>query len=93
MTTRRRRTMSSPHGACTSSSPFPFWCLDSNGGEDSYPYHFSFQCVMDLSSMCGARGGQEPFLHMACKTFYGDLNLFTYLSMFGRYLCLSILYD
>jgi hypothetical protein len=48
-------------------------------------HRFSFQCVMDLSSMCGGRGGQEPFLSMACKTFYGDLNLFIYLSMFAYY--------
>jgi hypothetical protein len=46
-----------------SSSLFPFWCLDDKGGEDSNPYHFyclSFQCVMDLSSMRGGHGGQEP---------------------------------
>jgi hypothetical protein len=30
--------MSSPRGACTSSSLFPFWCLDDKEGEDSYLY-------------------------------------------------------
>jgi hypothetical protein len=42
-------------------SLFLFWCLDDKGGEDNYLYHFSFQCVMGLSSMCGGHDGQEPF--------------------------------
>jgi hypothetical protein len=43
---RRPRMMSSWHEVCTSLSLFPFWCLDANGGEDSYLYHFftSFVC-------------------------------------------------
>jgi hypothetical protein len=43
---------------------FPlFWCLDDKGGEDSYlyAYHFSFQCVMDMSRSCVGCDVQEPF--------------------------------
>jgi hypothetical protein len=45
---------------------------------------------MDLNSMCGGHGEQEPFLSMACKTFYGDLNLFIYLCMFDYYAYLHV---
>jgi hypothetical protein len=56
------------------SESFSFWCLDTNGGEDSYLYRFSSyfsfpQCVMDMCSMCDGRGRQELFLCVDCKTF------------------------
>jgi hypothetical protein len=62
-TMRRRRTTTSPRGACTFFKFSLFWCLDDKGGEDSYLYLFSFQCVMGLNSMGGGRDGQEPFDH------------------------------
>jgi hypothetical protein len=64
--TRRLRTMSSLCSAYTSSSLFPFWRLDANGGEDSYLYLsffiFFLQCVMDLSSTCDGRVDKNLFM-------------------------------
>jgi hypothetical protein len=99
MVSRRWRTTSSPHGACTFFESFPFLCIDNKGEKIVIILVFhrlSFRCVMDLSSMCGGRGGQETYLCVACKTLMASISvlwilcLLFYLFMFGRYLCLSI---
>jgi hypothetical protein len=61
--------MSSPCGACSSSSLFPFWCLDDKAGEDSYPYHFFFLCVVVLSCVSGGHDGQDLFNIWLIKPF------------------------
>jgi hypothetical protein len=63
-----------------SSSLFPFWCLDTNRGEDSYLYHFSsLSSVLVMSCTCGGRGMDKNFLCLACKTF---MEIAPYLSIY-----------
>jgi hypothetical protein len=93
---RRRRMTSSWRDACTSVSLFTFWCLDTNRGEDSYLYHFH---RIFISSVCNGHvlyvwwsWWTRTYLCVACKTFYGDLNLFIYLCMLDYYAYISM-YD
>jgi hypothetical protein len=61
----RQRTMTTPRGAYTFFQVFPLFVVLTTKGEKTIIFinfhHFSFQCVMGLSSMCGGCIGQEPF--------------------------------